>query len=92
MNKNKGTYCLPSSNLYHLLGPHVADGLGVYNYEFCPNILHSSILHPPWGVMSSHSLGAKPEYRLMSFCWTVHMHWRVTAGSQTAVVWQAEVG
>lgn len=42
--------------------------------------------------MSSHSLGAKPGHTVMSFCWTAHVHWRVTAASQTAGVWQAEVG
>lgn len=91
MNKNKETYYVSCLNMYHLLGLHLVDALGAYNHELCPDVPPSSILHHPREGMSSHSLGAKPGYTVMSFCQTAHVHWRVTAGSHTAVVWLAEV-
>lgn len=86
MNKNKDACYFPCSNVCHLLGTHLVDGLGAYNYELGPNFLPSSIPHHLRGVVSFPSLEAKPACRVMLFCWTAHVHWRVTAGSQAAVV------
>lgn len=78
--------------MYHLLVPHLADGLGLYNSELCPNFLNVSILHTPRGVMASHRLRAKPGNTAMLLYQTAHVHWKAKAGLQTAVEWQAEVG
>lgn len=68
MNKNKEALHVLCSNMYHLLGLRPIDSLGVYSYELCPDFHPSSFLHPPRGVMSFHSPGAKPECAAMSFC------------------------